>query len=63
MSLEGKVVAITGASAGVGRSCAREFARRGSPQLWPATHTRPLAAAAGAALAAGQLARRARSHR
>ena len=34
-----------------------------SPQLWMATNKRPLAAAAGAALAAGQLARRARNHR
>jgi NADP-dependent 3-hydroxy acid dehydrogenase YdfG len=36
-----------------------------SPQLWLATNKRPLAAAAatGAALAAGQLARRARNHR
>ncbi len=30
MSLEGKVVAITGASAGIGRACAREFAARGA---------------------------------
>jgi NAD(P)-dependent dehydrogenase (short-subunit alcohol dehydrogenase family) len=30
MSLEGKVVAITGASAGVGRATAREMARRGA---------------------------------
>src|SRR3954466_4516090 len=34
-----------------------------SPQLWLATRKRPIAAAAGAALAAGQLARRARNHR
>jgi NAD(P)-dependent dehydrogenase (short-subunit alcohol dehydrogenase family) len=53
MSLEGKVVAVTGASAGVGRATVRELARRGAHVGLIARGPERLAAAAAEVRAAG----------
>ena len=37
--IKGKVVLITGASAGIGRACAQEFARRGAKVVCLARRT------------------------
>jgi short-subunit dehydrogenase len=54
MSLEGKVVAVTGASAGVGRATVRELARRGADVGLIARGEERLAAAAEEVRAAGR---------
>jgi len=54
MSLEGKVVAVTGASAGVGRATVRELARRGADVGLIARGEQRLQAAAGEVRAAGR---------
>src|SRR3954467_1126853 len=54
MSLEGKVVVITGASAGIGRACVREFAARGADVGLIARGRDRLDAAAAEVRAAGR---------
>src|SRR3954451_18481099 len=54
MSLEGKVVAVTGASAGVGRATVRELARRGADVGLIARGEERLQAAAAAVRTAGR---------
>src|SRR5437764_3099462 len=54
MSLEGKIVAVTGASAGVGRATVRELARRGADVGLIARGEERLQAAASEVRSAGR---------